>query len=406
MDFVTTRKDKSGRIISPRPFTLVSLEAKMRIVTNIRPFRVLFGIAAKGDSSWLPKTVTVDKLNFKQVSSRQSILKEDSYLNLFVEQVPLIDIFSSVPASLSCEDIRCAVSAQIKKNVFYVVEVHAETSSLAQILAEDGFRKVLALASFAYNARNMSTIWWSVNPRLKRKSPAMFNGVFAVADKADGQASVFRLTNLVLAADVEFAARDSGEKTKKLFRKILSIHQKTKNSTILDEKIMSVASALYEATISVEPEPRQLGLWRVLEAGLGGNGRVHSSIIDVLRNFYDPSNPANAVWALMGNYVADRRHVYVHEGDAILPDGNGSYDSAFNIYHEYIRHMLGMLLYLKKHEDKIRTLEQFHDYLDYYAQNNDKLKIASWIASTRKYQGRPKAKVKKNLVVAKTKNVP
>lgn len=384
--YLFRRSDPNGDILPPEPFNEQSIRVKVEreINTGYKKYSIIFGIATIDGHKYLPKQIRLAGNSYSQVKWRtvKSYLKkhnqETAYLNTFIRTANLVDFIHPPEVqrvNFTSQNIYSKIEEYLSKNIYYKVSLSALDEEAASEIAENDFKKVLAAASVTY-IMSSQNITWTRSGIMQRRAPAMFNGVFLVTDISKNRLSLLENDDKILQANQSLLKNTDKQLIPSILKNYSAILAKTKNSTnVIDEKITVASSILHDALSSRNIATRQLGLWQCLESGIGWDGRREKDIIKTLKNFYDPSNPNNAIWNIIGDYVLAKRGLYVHEATALSRDSHGTYDSSLNLYHDYINAMFVLLIFMSdnKNKLKIKSEEDFQNFMEHYKLNNQLL---------------------------------
>lgn len=396
-EYLYTHPDENSKTVPPLPLDSKAIKEKISIKKKkqIRKFNVFFGVATKDGDKYLPKRIHINKHNYCRVqwSSIAKLLKKynktTEYFNDFLRTANLVDIIyvddNSIP-SFSSQQFYEKIQLALSKNLFFKTTIYATDEEEASTIAENDFKRVLSAATSAYVLSSQDTVW-SRSGVLKRKSPAMFNGIFIIFDETNDKLHLPESDEKVLAADQELL--QTNQKKNKLvinhYKTILNHTNKSALNTV-EKRLLLVNTLLYDSLSSRNVANRQLGLWQTIESGIKWNDCREKDIINTLKSFYNIENRDNIVWSLIGDYILEKRGLYVHKGKTLNRDSHGSYDTTLNLYLDYIRSELKIILFLAKGKPKIENNTDYEIFMKTYGLGKNNLKIAEWISKNRNYQ--------------------
>lgn len=396
-EYLYAHPGENSKTIPPLLFDSEAIKKKISIKkkTQIRKFNVLFGIATKDGNKYLPKRIYIDKHNYCRIQWNSIIRllkkynKTTEYFNDFLRTANLVDfiyIEDKSKLNFSSEQFYEQVEKALSKNLYFKTTIYASDEEEASSVAESDFKRVLSAAVSAYVLSYQDTTW-SRSGILKRRSPAMFNGVFIVLDELHNKLHLPESDEKILTADQELL-QTSPKKNKLIINHYKNILNHTNKNDLnpVEKRLLSINNILYDSLSSRNIANRQLGLWQTIESGITWNNCREKDIINTLKSFYDMGNRENIVWSLIGDYILEKRGLYVHEGKTLNRDSHGSYDTTLNLYLDYIRSELKIILFLAKGKPKIESNADYEIFMKSYGFKKKNLKIAEWISKNRNYQ--------------------
>lgn len=389
--------DENLKTIPPLPFDSKTIRKEIAVKKKeqIRKFLVFFGIATKDGDKYLPKRIGINKHNYCRIqwNSITKLLKKynktTEYFNNFLRTANLVDfvyVDDKNKLNFSSKQFYQKIEKALSRNLYFKTIIYASDEEEASSIAENDFKRILSATTSAYVLSSQDTTW-SRSGILKRRSPAMFNGVFIVLDEAHSKIHLPELDEKILTADQDLL-QTNPKKNKMVINHFKNILRHTNRNTLnpVEKRLLLVGTLLYDSLSSRNVSSRHLGLWQTIESGIAWNDCREKDIVNTLKSFYNMENRENIVWSLIGDYILEKRGLYVHEGKTLNRDSHGSYDTALNLYLDYIRSELKILLFLTKGKPKIENNTDYEIFMKTYGLTSKNLKIAEWISKNRNYQ--------------------
>ncbi len=396
-EYLYAHLDENSKTVPPLLFDNEAIKKKISIKkkTQIRKFNVFFGIATKDGDKYLPKRIHINKHNYCRIqwSSIIKILKKygkmTEYFNDFLRTANLVDFIyveDKSKLNFSSEQFYEKVEKALSKNLYFKTTIYVSDEEEASSVAENDFKRILSATTSAYVLSSQDATW-SRSGVLKRRSPAMFNGVFIVLDELHSKLHLPESDEKILTADQELL-QTSPKKNRLVINHYKNILKHTNKSVLspVEKRLLLINNILYDSLSSRNVASRQLGLWQTIESGIAWNNCREKDIINTLKSFYDMENRENIIWSLIGDYILEKRGLYVHEGKTLNRDSHGSYDTTLNLYLDYIRSELKIILFLAKGKPKIKNDTEYDIFMKTYGLRKKNLEIADWISKNRKYQ--------------------
>lgn len=395
-EYLYIHPDENSKTVPPLPFDSKAIKEKISIKKKkqIRKFNVFFGIATKDGDEYLPKRIRINKHYYCRIqwNSIAKLLKKYNktidYFNDFLRTANLVDIIyvnDKSRLNFSSEQFYQKVEQALSRNLYFKTTIYASDEEEASSIAESDFKRVLSATTSAYVLYSQDTTW-SRSGVLKRRSPAMFNGVFIVLDEVNNKLLLPESDEKILTADQELL-QTNPKKNKLIINHLKNILKHTNRDILnpVEKRLLLVNTILYDSLSSRNVASRQLGLWQTIESGIAWNDCREKDIINTLKSFYDMDNRENIVWSLIGDYILEKRGLYVHGGKTLNRDSHGSYDTTLNFYLDYIRSELKIILFLARGKPKIEYDIDYDIFMKSYGLKKKNLKITEWISKNRNY---------------------
>lgn len=409
--YVCTSEVEDGSLAPSEEFSKNDLKQKMEELRRQvrRKYRLYFGVATVDGEKYLPNNITIDGIRYRKAAwgtVRRELVKHEKmvqFLNTFAGTVRLADVvaFADEQAlEFTSDNFYKRLEKLLSQQLYYCVEIEALDVELATEIVDATFGKVLWAASATW-AMTSQSVTWNASGELTRRAPAMMSGVYLAmkgdepdaskkSDIADGDLVILQDTNRKVKAEQKFLTGNSAksdEKRLRMYRGILGMLLWPQGN-YARVKLGLVARVLHDALSSNDVNNRHLELWQCMELGVGWKRRREKDVMQTLKHYYNPEVEANAVWGIIGDYVHAKRCEFVHECAKLERDSFGTYDSALNLYMDYARATLMLLMYFgdSRRTSLVRDKEGFNKLMEYYAQDSKDLMVAKWVERHRRWQ--------------------
>lgn len=342
-----------------------------------KKFIVYFGLVHNdSNKTYLPKKFKANNIQFSKIKFSSYFTKmgaeyQKQYLENFLEN-------ESLEKCILTDDIQSKVLQKLYKQTFYKAVLFNDSPQNAIDKVEEIFLKVLLAPIACANLMSDKemTIFSKFNI-IKRKTPVVYNGIFAVHEDKHPQFYFGARNEIILQNNSKDFIKNHST-----IHKMKNIAKKD-NQTCVEKKIVTISTNLYEALSTNNLDKRHLTLWRCIELFTDSN-ISEKDTMNILKKYYNN----DATWNAIGDYIVQSRNDYVHRGIQIEKDIFDSNDTILNYYHEYIQAEMHILFCMQK--NKLGTSEEdYNTFLDCYKQNNENIsrvyKNARWLMKHRKY---------------------